>query len=197
MFAFFRNSRLRLFALSAALIAAALFGASVFIADAAQRLNIHDYVRGRIMLQVQERGEAWYVYPGDDRRYFLGSPSDAYQVMKALGLGVHHQLIADTKIYPAALLGEVLLDVDDHGKAYYVNPGDATAYYLGSAAQAFDVMRKVGVGVTDADLLLIHVSAIRRRRLRPARTIVPIVPRTTSARINSVRVETGLRVQQS
>ncbi len=155
--AFSRIHRVRLAALSIALTAAGSFGISVSAAGATQRLDLHDYVHGRIILQMQEHNEAWYVYPGDDRRYSLGNPSEASQIMRTFGLGVRHQLIANTTDYPTALAGQILLDVDDRGKAYYVNPVDLHAYYLGSAAQAFNVLRQSGVGVTDADLYLIPI----------------------------------------
>jgi len=37
---------------------------------------------GRILLQVEQRGEAWYVDPVDLQRYFLGSPDDAFNLMQ-------------------------------------------------------------------------------------------------------------------
>src|SRR3989339_121266 len=43
---------------------------------------------GKIFLQVEGAGEAWYVNPADGKRYFLGRPSDAFAVMRALGLGI-------------------------------------------------------------------------------------------------------------
>lgn len=43
---------------------------------------------GQILLQVEENGEAWYVSPKDNKRYFLGRPIDAFQVMKNLGQGI-------------------------------------------------------------------------------------------------------------
>ena len=43
---------------------------------------------GKILLQVENNGEAWYVNPGDGRRYFLGRPVDAFDVMRNLGLGI-------------------------------------------------------------------------------------------------------------
>ena len=43
---------------------------------------------GRIVLQVQQHGEAWYINPTDNRRYYLGTPSDAFDVMRFLGLGI-------------------------------------------------------------------------------------------------------------
>lgn len=42
---------------------------------------------GRILLQVQSHGEAWYVYPKTLQRYFLNRPSDAFSIMRSLGVG--------------------------------------------------------------------------------------------------------------
>lgn len=44
--------------------------------------------KGRILLQVENNGEAWYVNPADGKRYFLGRPADAFRVMRSLGLGI-------------------------------------------------------------------------------------------------------------
>lgn len=43
---------------------------------------------GKILLQVENKGEAWYVNPEDGLRYFLGRPADAFRVMRDLGLGI-------------------------------------------------------------------------------------------------------------
>jgi hypothetical protein len=43
---------------------------------------------GKILLQVEKNGEAWYVSPGNNRRFFLGRPADAFAVMRELGLGI-------------------------------------------------------------------------------------------------------------
>jgi len=40
-----------------------------------------NYYKGSILLQVESRGEAWYV-AGDGKRYFLGIPGDAFKVMR-------------------------------------------------------------------------------------------------------------------
>jgi hypothetical protein len=44
--------------------------------------------KGMIFLQVEKRGEAWYINPADGKRYFLGRPEDAFSVMRNLGLGI-------------------------------------------------------------------------------------------------------------
>jgi DNA-directed RNA polymerase subunit RPC12/RpoP len=39
--------------------------------------------KGKILLQVEKSGEAWYVGQ-DARRYFLGTPADAFKIMRGL-----------------------------------------------------------------------------------------------------------------
>lgn len=43
---------------------------------------------GKILLQTQNNGEAWYVNPGNGKRYFLGSKFDANDVMRKLSVGL-------------------------------------------------------------------------------------------------------------
>jgi hypothetical protein len=49
---------------------------------------------GRIILQVEKNGEAWYVNPVDLKKYFLGRPDDAFRVMRELGLGISRSDLA-------------------------------------------------------------------------------------------------------
>jgi hypothetical protein len=44
--------------------------------------------KGKIFLAVERNGEAWYVNPSDGKRYFLGRPTDAFNLMRNLGLGI-------------------------------------------------------------------------------------------------------------
>lgn len=43
---------------------------------------------GRILLQVESLGEAWYLNPANHKRYYMGKPADAYQIMRALSFGI-------------------------------------------------------------------------------------------------------------
>ncbi|MBU1202498.1 hypothetical protein KKH39_00410 [Patescibacteria group bacterium] len=45
-------------------------------------------VKGKIVLQVQSRGEAWYINPDDGRRYYMTDGEAAYQIMRYLSLGI-------------------------------------------------------------------------------------------------------------
>ena len=44
--------------------------------------NFANKQKGKILLQVEGNGEAWYVNPGDGKRYFLGRPADAFRIMR-------------------------------------------------------------------------------------------------------------------
>jgi hypothetical protein len=51
--------------------------------------------------------------------------------------------------------------VEDHGRAYYVNPVDLKMHYLGRPADAFSVMRNLGLGITNANLRQITVGELK------------------------------------
>ena len=123
----------------------------VSIASAA---TMSQKLKGKILLQVEEKGEAWYVYPVNLKKYYLGRPADAFKIMKELGLGVTHEYVLKYKenVFPSAVWGKILIDVGDVGKAYYIYPADGTGYYLGKPNDAFNVMRQFGLGITNTDL---------------------------------------------
>ncbi|NUM25579.1 MAG: hypothetical protein HUU49_03040 [Candidatus Buchananbacteria bacterium] len=54
-------------------------------------ISLVNRLRGRILLQVESRGEAWYVNPADGKRYYMKDGVQAYQMMKFLSLGVTNE----------------------------------------------------------------------------------------------------------
>ncbi len=50
-------------------------------------------LKGRIVLQTESRGEAWYINPVDGHRYYLANGEAAYQIMRYLSLGITNQNI--------------------------------------------------------------------------------------------------------
>lgn len=123
-------------------------------------INFANKLKGQILLQVEQNGEAYYVYPEDNKRYYLGRPADAFNVMRELGLGATHQFINSYTIYPNHVLGKILIDVEQNGEAYYIYPKDKKAYYLGRPADAFRIMRELGLGITNTDIRKIDVGEI-------------------------------------
>jgi hypothetical protein len=47
--------------------------------------------KGKILLQVEKNGEAWYINPNDGKRYFLDRPADAFNAIRSLGLGISNK----------------------------------------------------------------------------------------------------------
>lgn len=116
-------------------------------------------LQGRILLQVQDKGQAWYVNPDDNKRYYLGRPADAFNMMRTLSLGISNSDFAALENNPPSrLYGKILLKVEDNGRAYYVDPVNKTLHYLGRPADAFNIMRTLGLGITDSDLSQINTA---------------------------------------
>lgn len=60
--------------------------------------NLAQKLSGRILLQVQSHGEAWYVNPTDYKKYYLGRPSDAFDLMRDLGAGITNEDLNKIKV---------------------------------------------------------------------------------------------------
>ena len=118
---------------------------------------------GKILLQVEDHGKAWYVSAdNDNQRIYLGSPAEAYCLMKTLGLGISNNdlnryLNTNTNKFPARLSGKILLAVEKNGEAYYINPDNLKGYYLGRPIDAIKIMRELSLGITNTNLNTIPV----------------------------------------
>jgi len=60
------------------------------------------------------------------------------------------------------LAGQILLQVEDHGEAWYVDSVSQQRYYLADGASAYEALRKFGLGITNADLAKIPVGIEER-----------------------------------
>lgn len=174
--------------------------------------SISDKLSGRILLQVEEKGEAWYVDPHSKERSFLGRPTDAFDVMREKGIGATNNDLNKIPIsldnlsgldsdgdglpdnfeiaigtnpnnsdsdgdghddytellngynplginklshnnnFSKAQAGRILLQVEGLGEAWYINPEDNKRYFLGRPDDAFNLMRELGLGITNVDL---------------------------------------------
>lgn len=126
-------------------------------------------VSGRIVLDVEQNGEGWYVDPVTRTRFYLGRPDDAYAIMRSEGLGITNADLAKIPTEGSATIGDsalrsrlsgrILLQVESHGEAWYVYPNDLKRYSLGTASQAFSVMSRLGLGISAANLAQIPVAS--------------------------------------
>ena len=146
------------FATISVLILGADFGLGQRFVSPAQAATLN--LNGRILLQVQEQGQAWYVNPLNGERYYLGRPADAFNLMRTFGLGVSNTDLNRFLVSgaPLSLSGRILLKVQDKGQAYYVDPLSRGLLSLGSPTNAFNVIRQKGLGITDANLALIPLA---------------------------------------
>lgn len=149
--------------------------------------NLASQLSGRIVLAVQEHGEAWYIDPVSLRRVFLGRPEDALTLMRSYGLGITQ---ADLEQIPEVgsslignwdlrrrLAGRILLQVQEHGEAWYVEPLSLRRVSLGTPHDALRIMSSYGLGVTSANLATISMASNQT----DAKTVANLVPFVTQA----------------
>jgi len=121
-----------------------------------EQQHIRDRVSGHILLEVERHGEAWYVDPKDDHRYYMKDGPTAYNMMRNMGLGISEpdfaKLEAGDRELKKRVEGRIVLRVHEHGEAYYINPADGSVTYLKDGDAAYSVMREKGLGITDNDL---------------------------------------------
>lgn len=191
----------------------------LILVSSASAASLANRLKGRILLQVEQSGESWYVNPADEKRYYMGRPADAFNLMRSLGAGITNSNLEKIQIADANLSGadsdndglsdmiedsfgtdknkqdtdgdghndkdeiisgynpngngklnldinfanshkgKIFLQVEQNGEAWYVNPEDKKRHYLGRPDDAFNVMRSLGLGITDNDLNEIELSA--------------------------------------
>lgn len=117
------HKNIQLFSIT--LLAAILLQPQLIRADSglAQKLS------GRILLQVESNGEAWYMNPADQNRYYMGRPNDAFDMMHSLGTGITD---SNLKKIPIGLINSGETDNDNDGL------GNALENALGSDPEKAD-----------------------------------------------------------
>ena len=118
--------------------------------------NLVSRLKGYILLQVENNGEAWYVNPVNSFRYFLKDGDTAYSVMRNMGLGISNanleKLKSKEKTLVDRLKGRIVLQVEKNGEAFYVNPKTGALSYLKNGFEAYKVMRNLSLGIKNDDL---------------------------------------------
>lgn len=143
---------------SASLAIIILVGVSI-LPSASKAETLGSKLSGRVLLAVEADGETWYVNPVNLKRYFLGDSLDTLHIMQQLGLGISNKDFSSfNSNMPDRLSGAILLKVEDHGKAYYVNPVNNKTYFLGNPDQALRVLQGFGLGITNNNIDKLLVS---------------------------------------
>ena len=106
------------------------------------------------MLQIESHGEAWYVNPADGKRYYMANGEKAYNAMRSFGVGITNKnldKIKTNKTFAKNNSGKIFLQVELRGEAYYID-FNGVAHYLKNGTAAYEVMRSLGLGITNNDL---------------------------------------------
>ncbi|MDA3840258.1 MAG: hypothetical protein PF572_04155 [Patescibacteria group bacterium] len=183
--------------------------------------SLTEKLKGYILLQVENNGEAWYVDAESSKRYYMRDGGVAYQMMRDFGLGISNENLKkipigtndrfeisdydgdglSDKIEEALgtdmyardtdldgyndgeevrggynplgigrmtedlalannLKGKILLQVESRGEAWYINPVDGKRYYMKDGEAAFNIMRFLSLGITNANLSTIEEGII-------------------------------------
>ena len=207
--------------------------------------NFYEIIKGKILLQVQSHGEAWYVNPANYRKYYLGLPKDAFDLMRNLGIGITNEDLTKIPVgiieyddqdddndglsnnleqalgtdpqntdsdndghddkaeieqnynplgggnlnidinFTNQHLGKIFLQTQQDGQAWYINPADQKRYFLGRPADAFTIMRKLSLGITNENINKITTGQYTAPQPAPTPPPAPAPPTCPSCRAHS------------
>lgn len=132
--------------------------------------KLTDRLKGTILLQTESHGEAWYINPTDSKRYYMADGSVAYNMMRSFGLGITDKDLnaipsvddpatvkTKTTVCTAnkladSLRGKILLQVQQHGEAWYIHPDTCYRVYLKDGNAAYTIMRLLSLGISNTNL---------------------------------------------
>jgi len=189
-------------------------------------ISLTNRLLGKILLQVESLGEAYYLDPITKLRYYLQNGESAYESLSIFGLGITNNDLSQIPIglEPRAelvdtdgdglddqledgigtdkhnpdtdndgfndgeevkngfnpisastngaspllinkalvnrLKGRIVLQVENHGEAWYINPTDNKRYYMKDGNLAYQIMRFLSLGITNEDLRQIGVGSL-------------------------------------
>lgn len=129
--------------------------------------ELYSRLKGKILLQVESRGEAWWLNPDDKKRYFLGRPSDTWQMIQDKGTKIAGDELVQSlyfdKSFSSIMAGRFIINEDDIKDVYYVLPGDLRGIKLNSPQGAWQVIKEQGLGVSNEDIRKIQVGQIESK----------------------------------
>jgi hypothetical protein len=135
---------------------------------------------GYILLQVEKLGQAWYLDSVSLSRYYLADGPTAYEALRKFGLGITNADLNKIPVAPDSALpsnfvqsktlysdslvkrlqGRILLQVENRGEAWYINPRNGYRYYLADGEAAYQIMRTLSLGIINDSLRQIPVGNI-------------------------------------
>ena len=109
---------------------------------------------GEIVVQTDGSKGMWYISPRDKSRYYAKNDAELFAIASQQSIGISSKDIkkiplsakqkADKKLVQR-LKGLFVLQVEDKGKMWYINPTNGIRYYVKDAQALRDLMLKIGV----------------------------------------------------
>lgn len=133
--------------------------------------GLYNNLKGKIILKAESNGEAYYISPSKKNMYSLSRPVIAFRVMREQGVGITNANLekiavggscpsydqncdirsSNNSIFANSQKGKILLRVEGNGEAWYINPNNAKRYFLGRPTDAFNIMKTLGLGISNAN----------------------------------------------
>jgi carboxyl-terminal processing protease len=151
------------------LVASFVLGFSFNPAEAA---NLSNQLKGRLLLQVESKGEIWYVNPQDNQRYEV-TISNSLPLFRKLSLGISsadlnkiplpHQSFS--RDFGLSLKGKFLLDVENKGRIWYVDL-DGFRHEI-KQDNLINIFQNLSLGISDQNLLEIPIGSLEDTISKP------------------------------
>jgi len=111
-------------------------------------------LKGRILLQTESHGEAWYVNPKTGKRYYMANGVEAFKAMRNFGVGITNknlEAIKKSTVIAKKYSGTIFLQTESHGEAFYID-FNGNHHYLKDGLAAYNIMRSLGLGISNNNL---------------------------------------------
>ncbi|MBI4272469.1 D-alanyl-D-alanine carboxypeptidase [Candidatus Uhrbacteria bacterium] len=105
---------------------------------------------GLVLIQTQSYGRAWYVSPLNEARYYLKDKDTAYEIFKKSARIVDSKEIITKNSSILKKYKGLILTSQHSDTLTYIHPRTFVSYDMRNADQAFEVVKKIGIGATDA-----------------------------------------------
>lgn len=117
-------------------------------------------LKGYFLMEAEGNGQIWYVTPDKGEKILVDGPNTAFGIIMKYGLGIKADELDGylESSFPKRLKATILLNVEQNGEAYYVNPTNMEGYYLGRPDTIMDVLKKIALGINNKGLAMIGYS---------------------------------------
>jgi hypothetical protein len=119
-------------------------------------ISLGEQLEGRLLLQVEDRGRIWYINPENTKRKEI-LYSEFIQGLGQLSLGISsadlERAAVDDQLFKQ-LQGKFLLQVENHGRLWYVDPLSKQLVEM-FPENYFSLMGTLALGISNQDLMTI------------------------------------------